>query len=83
MDSSSFLYTLKHANPDLGKKYAFIKKSTIFTKSLQYFIKRKCLILTKFRNDWVKIVDFLINAYFLGESGFAWATLYNLDSSLR
>ena len=33
----------------LTQKYAFIKKSTI---------------LSKFRNDWVKNVDFLIKAYF-------------------
>ena len=24
----------------------------------------EALILTKFRNDWVKIVDFLVKAYF-------------------
>ena len=52
----------------LSQKYAFIKKSTIFTQSLRNFVKMRSsyenLILTKFRNDWVKIVDFLIKAYF-------------------
>ena len=37
----------------LFQKYAFIKK-----------IHNEDLILTKFRNDWIKIVDFLIKAYF-------------------
>ena len=44
------------------KKYAFIKNSTTFTQSLRNFVKMrysfKNLILTKFRNDWVKIVNF-------------------------
>ena len=52
----------------LSQKYAFIKKSTIFTKSIRNFVKKKgtreCLILTKFCNGRVKIVDFLIKAYF-------------------
>ena len=51
----------------LGQKYVFIKKSTIFTQSLRNFDKRRPsthedLILTKFRNGQVKIVDFLIKA---------------------
>ena len=42
------------------QKYAFIKKSTIFTQCGTH----EYLIFTKFRNDLVKIVDFLIKAYF-------------------
>ena len=51
------------------QKYPFIKKSTIFIQSLPNIVKirsspHEYLILTKFRNDWVKIVDFLIKVYF-------------------
>ena len=52
----------------LSQKYAFIEKSTIFTKSIRNFVKKKgtreCLILTKFCNGRVKIMDFSIKAYF-------------------
>ena len=51
----------------LGQKYAFIKKSTILTDHYEILTKEgthEDLILTKFRNDRVKIVDFLIKAYF-------------------
>ena len=34
------------------------------------------LLLTKFRNDWVKIVDFLDKAFFLTESGNYCHTVY-------
>ena len=34
------------------------------------------LILTEFRNDRVKIVDFLVKALFLTESGNSWDTVY-------
>ena len=30
--------------------------------------------MTKFGNDWIKILDFLIKNIFLGESESAWAT---------
>ena len=48
------------------KKYSFIKKSTIFIRSLRLTKEgtHEDLILTKFRNDPVKIVDFLVKAYF-------------------
>ena len=46
---------------DTKQKYAFIKKSTIFPQSLQNFVKMR----SKFCNDWVKIVDFLIKVYLL------------------
>ena len=52
----------------LSQKYALNKKCTFFTKSIRNFVKKKgtceCLILTKFCNGRVKIVDFLIKAYF-------------------
>ena len=37
----SLNYTVKEANPDLAKNM-LIKKSTIFTKSLQNFVKIRC-----------------------------------------
>ena len=52
----------------LGQKYAFIKKSTVFTqnhyKTLSNLGPHEYLILSKFRNDLIKPVDFLIKAYF-------------------
>ena len=36
----------------------------IITKLCQNEVLHENLILTKFRNDWVKIVDFLLKAYF-------------------
>ena len=48
----------------LTQNYAFIKKSTIFTKTWPKCGTHGLFIFTKFRNDCVKIVDFLIKAYF-------------------
>ena len=51
----------------LSQKYAFFKKSTIFILSLRNLTEegtREDLFLAKFRNDQIKIVDFLIRAYF-------------------
>ena len=49
-------YTLKHTNPDLGKNMLLLKN--------QQFLPNHRETLTKFRDDWVKIVDFLKKAYF-------------------
>ena len=38
--------------------------------------------MTKFHNDWVKIVDFLKKSIFLFESTVAWATLYKVKVSI-
>ena len=52
----------------LSQKYAFIRKSTIFTQSLRNFVKKgtheDLMYFDKVSYDWVKIVDFLLKAYF-------------------
>ena len=41
-----------------------LKFLALVKKFFQEFLPTYCAILTKFRNDWVKIVDFLVKAYF-------------------
>ena len=41
------------------------------------------LILTKFRNDRVKIVDFFSKSIFLTESGNSWDTVYICKSKME
>ena len=51
----------------LGQKYAFIKNPQFLSDHYEILTKEgthEDLILTKFRNDRVKIVDFLVKAYF-------------------
>ena len=45
------------------------------SETLSKWSPHEYLILTKFCNNWVKIVDF-IKSIFLGESDFAWNTQY-------
>ena len=50
-----------------SQKYAFIKNPQFLLNHYEILSKlgsHEDLILRKFRNDWVKIVDFLIKAYF-------------------
>ena len=60
-DTKTFFVQTGRGECGLDQKCAFIKKLAIFTQLLRNFVY---LILTKFRYDWVKIVDFLIKAYF-------------------
>ena len=50
------------------KNMLLLKNPQFLPNHLRNFVKKwgfdEDLILTKFRNDWVKIVDFLIKAYF-------------------
>ena len=51
----------------LGQNMLLSKNPQIFSDHYEILTKEgtlEDLILTKFRNDWVKIVDFLIKAYF-------------------
>ena len=51
----------------LGQKYAFNKNPQFLPYHYEISTKEgthEGLILTKFRNDQIKIVDFLIKAYF-------------------
>ena len=73
----------------LAKKIPGMAREIIFTlnnKNLQFLpnhyetlskkTTHKCIILTKFRNDWVKIVDFLIKSILLSEYRFSLDILY-------
>ena len=60
-------YTVKEANPDLAKNMLLLKNPQFLLNHYETLSKQgthEDLTLTKFRNDWVKIVDFLIKAYF-------------------
>ena len=61
------MYSLNHANPDLGKNMLLLKNPQFLPNHYETLTKEgthEDLILTKFRNDPVKIVDFLVKAYF-------------------
>ena len=53
----------------LIQNYAFVKKNPQFLRNHYKTLSKQGihedLTLTKFRNDWVKIEDFLIKAYVL------------------
>ena len=56
-------------NPDSDKNMLLSKNPQFLPKIYEILTKSKLgihedLILIKFRNDWVKIVDFSIKAYF-------------------
>ena len=58
---------MKEANPDLAKNMLLLKNPQFLLNHYKTFSKQgthEDLTLTKFRKDWVKIVDFLIKAYF-------------------
>ena len=57
------LYSVPKANPDSPKKMLLLKNPQFLPKLCQNEVLR-VPYLTKFRNDWIKIVDFLIKAYF-------------------
>ena len=60
-------YTLKHANPDLGKNMLLLKNLQFLPNHNETLLKggiHVYLIFTKFHNNWIKIVDFLIKGHF-------------------
>ena len=72
-------YRLRKANLDSDKKYAFIKNPQFLPKNYGTSSKlsiHEYVILTECHNYWVKIVDFLLKAYFLSKSKFPLPTLY-------
>ena len=60
-------YTVSKANVDSSKNMLLLKNSQFLpnhSETLLKYSSHEYPILAKFRNDWVKIVDFLIKAYF-------------------
>ena len=67
------------------QKLAIIKKSTFFIRSswnlVKIIISHELSILTKFHEDWIKNVDFLLMANFC-ESPIFFYSLFMYDSGL-
>ena len=69
------------AQSGLSQKYAFIKKSTIFTQSLRNFVKIRYTWGPYFDklSQWLsKNCGFFNKSIFLPKSGFAWFRLYSI-----
>ena len=61
------IYTVSQEFPDSVKNMLLLKNLQFLPDHYETLIKEgthEDLILTKFRNDLIKIVDFLIKAYF-------------------
>ena len=61
------IYTVSKANVDSSKNMLLLKNTQFLPNHSETFLKygtHEYPILAKFRNDWVKIVNFLIKAYF-------------------
>ena len=61
------LYRQAKANANSSKNMLLLKNpqfSPNHNETLTQICTDEYLIVSKFRNDWVKIVDFLIKAYF-------------------
>ena len=61
------VYSVSQANPDSPKNMLLFKNPQFLPNHYETLSKwgpHENLILAKFRNYWVKIVDFLIKAYF-------------------
>ena len=61
------IYTLKHANPDSTKNVLLLKNLQFLPNHNETLLKggvHVYLIFTKFHNNWIKIVDFLIKGHF-------------------
>ena len=57
---------MRKANVDSSKNMLLLKNPQFLPNHFETLTKgstHEDLILTKFRNDWIKIVDFLIKAY--------------------
>ena len=67
-------YRMYQRNWPPAQKYAINKKSTIYT--LPKWPTHELIILTKSHKNWVKIVDFLLIAYFWAGGQFHWYILY-------
>ena len=64
---SYVIYSVAHANVDFDKNMLLLKNPQFLPDHYETLSKlgtHEYLIVSKFRNDWVKIVDFLIKAYF-------------------
>ena len=64
---SLLTYTLKQAKADATKNVLLLKNLQFLpnhNETLSKWGTHEYLIFTKFRNNWVKIVDFLIKAHF-------------------
>ena len=62
------MYTLKKAKADSTKNMLLLKSPQFLpnhNETLSKWGPHEYLIFTKFRNNWAKIVDFLIKAYVL------------------
>ena len=60
-------YSVANANVDFDKNMLLLKNAQFLPDHYETLSKlgtHEYLIVSKFRNDWVKIVDFLIKAYF-------------------
>ena len=60
-------YTLKHANPDSTKNVLLLKNLQFLPNHNETLLKggiHVYLIFTKFHNNWIKIVDFLVKGHF-------------------
>ena len=67
IDLMFYIYSVAQANLDSGKNMLLLKNPQFlpnYYETLSKWSTLEYLILTKFHNDWVKIVDFLIKAYF-------------------
>ena len=67
MDIRKFYYTLKHANPDSTKNVLLLKNLQFLPNHNETLLKggvHVYLIFTKFHNNWIKFVDFLIKGHF-------------------
>ena len=67
INSFQNLYSVAHANLDSSKNMLLLKNLQFLLnhyETLSQYGIHEYLIVTKFRNDWIKIVDFLIKAYF-------------------
>ena len=61
------VYTLKHANLDSTKNVLLLKNLQFLPNHNETLLKggvHVYLIFTKFHNNWIKIVDFLIKGHF-------------------
>ena len=61
------IYTLEHANPDSTKNVLLLKNLQFLPNHNETLLKggiHVYLISTKFHNNWIKIVDFLIKGHF-------------------
>ena len=67
MDPLSSFYSVAHTNVDFDKNMLLLKNPQFLPDHYETLSKlgtHEYLIVSKFRDDWVKIVDFLIKGHF-------------------